>query len=165
MNNQDLIRLLIGEWVGTGTGKFPTIESFDYIETLTFDGDQRPFLHYETRSQRRRAGQADFIPSHWESGFLRLLPDGEVELINTQSSGRLERLSGSIGQTERGLILRLRSTAFLNDPRMVKTSRTIGVEGDTMEYVQSMHTNAVPEMTHHVKARLQRTENSQPASI
>jgi hypothetical protein len=50
-----------------------------------------------------------------------LLPNGEVELINTQGSGRLERLTGSLEQTETGLILRLKSTAFLNDPRMVET--------------------------------------------
>ena len=159
MSQQDLFRLLIGEWTGSGQGKFPTIEPFEYLETLTFDGDQRPFVHYETKNQRRRAGQADFVPSHWESGFIRLLPSGEVELINTQSSGRLERLTGSIEPTETGFIIRLHSSGFLNDPRMVETERTIVVEGDTMQYTQSMHTNAVAETTHHAKARLHRKVN------
>jgi hypothetical protein len=156
MNNQDLLRLLIGEWSGSGRGEFPTVEPFEYLETLIFAGDHRPFLHYEERTKRRSAGQADYIPSHWESGFLRLLPDGEVELINTQGSGRLERLTGSLEGTETGLILRLQSTAFLNDPRMVETSRTITVDGNKLHYTQNMYTTAVPGPAHHVEATLNR---------
>ena len=156
MNNQDLLRLLIGEWSGSGRGEFPTVEPFEYLETLIFAGDHRPFLHYEERTKRRSAGQADHIPSHWESGFLRLLPDGEVELINTQGSGRLERLTGSLEGTETGLILRLQSTAFLNDPRMVETSRTITVDGNKLHYTQNMYTTAVPGPAHHVEATLNR---------
>jgi hypothetical protein len=161
MNNQDLLHLLVGEWTGTGRGEFPTIEPFEYLETLTFAGDHRPFLHYEEKTKRRNVGQTDYIPSHWESGFLRLLPDGEVELINTQGSGRLERLTGSLEETETGLILRLQSTAFLNDPRMVETSRTITVEGNSMHYTQTIHTTAVPGPAHHVEARLNRISLAQ----
>lgn len=156
MNNPELLRLLIGEWSGTGRGEFPTIEPFEYLETLSFAGDQRPFLHYEEKTKRRNAGQTEYIPSHWESGFVRLLPNGEVELINTQGSGRLERLTGSLEQTETGLILRLRSAAFLNDPRMLETSRIITVEGNSLHYTQRMHTTAVPAPAQHVEARLKR---------
>jgi hypothetical protein len=159
MNNQELLHLLIGEWSGTGRGEFPTIEPFEYLETISFSGDHRPFLHYEQKAKRRAmsASQTEYIPSHWESGFLRLLPNGEVELINAQGSGRLERLTGSLEETETGLILRLKSTAFLNDPRMVETARTISVEGNRMHYTQTMHTTAVAGSTHHVEARLNRT--------
>jgi hypothetical protein len=156
MNNQELLLLLIGEWSGTGRGEFPTIEPFEYLETISFAADHRPFLHYEEKTKRRNAGQTDYVPSHWESGFLRLLANGEVELINTQGSGRLERLTGSLEQTETGLILRLKSTAFLNDPRMVETSRTITVEGNSMHYTQTMYTTAVSGPAHHVEARLDR---------
>ena len=130
MNNQDLLHLLVGHWSGTGRGEFPTIEPFEYLETITFAADGHPFLHYEQQAKRRNAGQSDFIPSHWESGFLRLLLTGEVELVNAQGSGRLERLVGLLEETEQGLILTLHSTAFLNDPRMVETSRRIIVEGN-----------------------------------
>jgi hypothetical protein len=156
MNNQDLLRLLVGEWSGEGRGEFPTVEPFEYLETLTFAGDHRPFLHYEEKTKRRNAGQADYIPSHWESGFLRLLPDGQVELINTQGSGRLERLTGSLEGTETGLILRLQSTAFLNDPRILETSRTITLDGNSLDYTQNMYTTAVSGPAHHVRATLHR---------
>lgn len=156
MDNQDLLQLLVGEWTGTGRGEFPTIEPFEYLETITFSTDGRPFLHYEQKTKRRNAGWTDYVASHWESGFIRLLPNEEVELINAQGSGRLERLTGSLEQTETGLILRLKSTAFLNDPRMVETWRIILLEENSMHYMQSMYTTAVPGLTHHVEARLNR---------
>ena len=157
MNNQNILKLLVGEWSGTGRGEFPTIEPFEYLETLKFSSDDRPFLHYEQKTRRRNSEQADYISSHWESGFIRLLSNGEVELINAQSGGRLERLTGSLEQTEAGMILRLQSTAFLNDPRMLEASRTIMVEGDTLHYTLNMHTTAVAQSAHHVEATLNRT--------
>src|SRR5688572_5939208 len=157
MNNQDILHLLVGEWSGTGRGEFPTIEPFEYLETLQFASDGRPFLHYEQKAKRRNVGQTDYIPSHWESGFIRRLPTGEVELVNVQGGGRLERLAGSLEQTETGMILHLQSTAFLNDPRMLQTSRTYTLEGDGLHYIQEMHTTAVPQPAHHVETRLKRT--------
>ena len=156
MSNQDFLHLLLGEWSGTGRGEFPTIEPFEYLETLVFSEDGRPFLHYEQKTKRRNAGQTDYIPSHWESGFIRLLPDGQVELVNAQGSGRLERLTGSLEATNTGMILRLQSTAFLNDPRMLGASRTITLDGDTLYYTQEMQTTAVLGPTHHVEAKLER---------
>jgi hypothetical protein len=156
MNKQDILHLLIGEWSGAGRGEFPTIEPFEYLETLQFSADERPFLHYEQRTRRRSAGQAEYVPSHWESGFIRLLPDGGVEMINAQGGGRLEVLSGSLEQKETGLILHLQSKAFLNDPRMLESSRDITVEGDTLHYTMNMRTTAVPAPAFHVEATLKR---------
>ena len=157
MNNQEILHSLIGEWSGTGRGEFPTIEPFEYLETLRFSSDDRPFLYYEQKTQRRNSNQADYIPSHWESGFIRPLPNGQVELINSQSNGRQERLVGSLEQTATGLIIRLGSAAILNDPRMSETSRTILLEADTLHYTLSMGTTAVPGPAPHVEATLKRT--------
>jgi hypothetical protein len=156
MNNQDILHLLLGDWQGMGKGEFPTIEPFEYLETISFSSDGRPFLHYDQKTRRRRAGQAEYAPSHWENGFIRRLPDGQIEVTCAQNGGRLEMLHGSFEETELGLILRLQSTAFLNDPRMLETSRTLILEGDTLHYTQTMHTTAVPASTHHVEARLKR---------
>jgi len=156
MNNQDILHLLIGEWSGTGRGEFPTIEPFEYLETLLFSSDGRLFLHFEQKAKRRNVGQTEYVPSHWESGFIRPLPNGEVELISAQTGGRLERLTGSLEQTETEIILRLRSTGFLNDPRMLETSRTMILKGDTLHYTQDMHTTAVPQPAQHLEARLKR---------
>ena len=156
INDREILRLLVGEWSGSGRGEFPTIEPFEYLETLRFASDDRPFLHYEQKTRRRNTGQAEYVSSHWESGFIRLLPDGQVELINAQSGGRLESLTGSLEQTATGLILRLRSAAILNDPRMLASSRTITLEGDTLHYTLNMGTTAVPQQEFHVEAALKR---------
>ena len=160
MNNQNFLRLFLGEWSGIGHGEFPTIEPFDYLETLSFATDGRPLLHYEQKTNRRRAGEADYVPSHWESGFIRLLPDGRIELTCAQNGGRLERLTGSIEESMTGLILSLKSTDFLNDARMLETSRTMTVDGDTLHYTQTMHTTAVPGPTQHLEATLRRKEKN-----
>jgi len=91
--------------------------------------------------------------------LIRLLADGHVELINTQSSGRLEVLTGSLVQTEMGLILQLQSMGFLNDPRMLEASRTITMEGNILHYALNMRTTAVPNHAFHMEATLNRIES------
>lgn len=156
MTDQNILHVLLGEWSGTGRGEFPTIESFDYIETLSFATDGRPLLHYEQKTKRHRNGKPDYVPSHWESGFIRLLPDGKIELTCAQNGGRLEKLTGFIEGTETGMIMRLKSVDFLNDIRMLETSRTITVNGDQLYYTQNMQTNAVSALTFHIEAQLER---------
>ena len=156
MTDQNILHVFLGEWSGTGRGEFPTIEPFNYIETLRFSTDGRPLLHYEQKTKRRRNGESDYVPSHWESGFIRLLPDGKIELTCAQNGGRLEKLTGSIEATETGMLLHLKSADILNDIRMLKTSRTITVDGDRLHYIQNMHTNAVDALTFHIEAKLER---------
>jgi len=153
-----LLRMFAGEWTGAGTGGFPGIEPFEYIEILSFTFDElRPLvLHYVQKTSRRSAGQTDYVPSHWESGFLRLLSDTEVEIVNAQSGGRLEVLAGSLEITQTGVILRLESKAFANDPRMQATTRLITLSSDQLHYTLHMRTTAVQEMALHLEATLTR---------
>ena len=158
MKDQNNLYVLLGEWSGTGRGEFPTIEPFDYIETLSFATDGRPLM-YEQKTKRRRNGESEYVPSHWESGFIRLLPDGKIELTCAQNGGRLERPTGSFEETKTGLILHLKSADFLNDARMLETSRTITVDGDSLRYTQQMHTTAVPAPAPHLEATLKRADD------
>jgi len=77
-------------------------------------------------------------------------------MVNVQGGGRLEVLSGTLDQTNDGLVLDLKSTAFLNDPRILEAARTITMEGETLSYSQSIHTSAVPSQFLHVQAMLTR---------
>lgn len=153
----NLLKLLAGEWAGTGLGDYPTIEAFEYLETLRFTLDKtRPLLHYEQKTRRRNVGQTDFIPSHWETGFLYLLSDNQVEVANAQIGGRVEVLVGTIEPAPAGLVLRLQSSHFANDPRMQESSRTIMVNGDTLHYTMHMLTTKVPQLALHLEATLER---------
>ncbi len=153
----DLLQSLAGEWAGNGLGQYPTIEDFEYQETLRFTlDDSRPILHYEQKTRRRNNGQDDFLPSHWESGFVQLLPEDQVMVANAQIGGRVEVLAGTIEAAPAGLVIRLRSTHFGNDPRMAEATRTITVVDDSLHYTMHMQTNKVPHLAVHLEATLQR---------
>jgi hypothetical protein len=151
-----LFTLLEGAWSGEGRGEYPTITSFDYRETLAFTRRDENSLAYEQRTQKRLDGQTEWLVSHWENGFIRLLENGELELVNAQSGGRGEVLVGAI--ETRGDVTRVRfaSKVIVNDPRMVATVRTFEVEGDTLRYEMEMQITAVENMRSHLRVELRR---------
>lgn len=148
--------LLEGTWTGEGRGEYPTITSFEYRETLTFTRRDETSLAYEQRTQKRYDVNSEFLVSHWESGFIRVLESGELEMVNAQSGGRSEVLIGRIealGTTTRIYFV---SKALTNDPRMICTARTFQLEGDTLRYEMKMQTTRVDRLTSHLKITLHR---------
>ena len=78
MTSDDEIRAaLIGTWQGTGQGHYTTIEDFGYRESVTFTDSGRGFLLYSQRTMRLDSDQG----MHLEEGFVRVTPDGTVELV------------------------------------------------------------------------------------
>src|SRR5512138_339661 len=153
--NSQVLTLLEGTWRGDGHGEFPSVTSFDYRETLIFTRRSEKILSYEQRTQKRYDGQTEYIESHWENGFLRLLENGDLELVNTQSSGRGEALAGQVETVDPFIRIRFVSKAFMNDSRMVSSARTFELEGDRLRYEMEMQTTNVNQSTHHVKITLQ----------
>ncbi len=153
--SSQIFTFLAGTWRGEGHGQFPTVNSFDYRETLIFTRRDEKTLAYEQRTQKRYDGQTAYIESHWENGFLRILENGDLELVNTQSSGRGEVLIGQIETSDRLIRIHFVSRAFMNDPRMISSARTFELEGHTLHYEMEMHTTKVSQATPHVKITLQ----------
>ena len=60
------LAFLLGTWRGEGTGMYPTIEPFDYTETLTFDHVGDAWLSYLQESW-----SPEGEPLHFERGFVR----------------------------------------------------------------------------------------------
>jgi THAP domain-containing protein 4 len=82
------LHFLLGRWTGNGNGKFPTIASFNYRETLTFSIDGlNDLIHYEQKTWLTHNDE----PSHWESGFIKPVENEETifEISNSQDSGRV----------------------------------------------------------------------------
>ena len=147
---------LEGVWQGKGQGGYPTITPFEYHEELVFTRRDENTLAYEQRTEKRVEGSKEFVPSHWESGFIRILENDQLELVNVQSGGRGEVLTGHIevlGSTTR---LHLVSKAFMNDTRMVSSARRFELDGDHLRYEMEMSTTKVNQMTRHLIITLER---------
>ena len=93
---------LIGKWSGHGHGEYPTIELFDYDETIAIAATGKPFLAYEQRTRDR----ADGRPLHRETGFWRVPEPGRIELVIAHPTGIVEIDEGTFD----GGLIRLRAT-------------------------------------------------------
>jgi len=153
------LRRLHGTWTGRGSGNYPTIDPFEWTETLRFELDESyPLLHYEQRTYLAPSGDA----SHWESGFIRPLEHGSIEISSSQDSGRVEVLRGRLTEIEGkdgDWSLELDSIVLDHDPRLHRTRRVFTLSGDTLLYVVDMatHTTPEPRLSQHLEARLRRT--------
>ena len=155
LTNNQIFDRLEGTWKGEGRGGYPTVTSFDYRETLTFTRRDEKTLAYEQRAQKRYDGQNDWLVSHWENGFIRIVENGELEMTSAQI-GRTEVLTGKIEGADNIFRIHFVSKTITNDPRMVCSARTFELEGDTLRYEMEMQTTAVDRLTGHLKIALQR---------
>ena len=160
MNNQfktgtQVLVLLEGTWQGEGRGGFPGVTSFGYRETLVFTHRDERILAYQQRTQKLYDGQTEYLQSHWESGFIRLLESGDLEMTSAQI-GRTEVLTGKIEIQDTLTRIHFQSKTITNDPRMISSARTFELAADTLRYQMEMHTTKVSESTHHLTIALQR---------
>ena len=154
---QQIFSLLAGTWTGEGRGEFPGVTSFAYRETLVFTRRDDRSLAYEQRAQKRYDGQTEWLVSHWESGFVRILENGELEMISAQI-GRSEILIGSVELLDNIVQIPFVSKTIANDPRMITSKRMFELDGDTLRYEMGMHTTKVERLTLHLKIALQRVK-------
>jgi hypothetical protein len=142
---------LAGTWSGPGRGSYPTIESFEYLETITLEAVAgKPFLTYEQRTKHPGSG----APMHRETGFWRVPQPGHVELVLAHPTGIVEIEEGRLSDER----IELRSTGVLGTTSAKHVSvleRTFFFEGDVLRYTLRMAAVGVP-VTHHLEADLRR---------
>ncbi len=161
MNNKtitpyEVFDLLEGAWGGEGNGGYPTIDLFTYRERMVFTRKDKTTLAYDQRTKKRLEGSQAFVPSHWENGFITILENGELELVNAQSGGRGEVLNGHIEVVGSTIRLDFFSKHLINDERMVETRRSFELDGDRLRYEMEMRTTKVDRLTRHLAIQLER---------
>ena len=143
------IPALEGTWTGRGRGEYPTIEPFEYTETVTLERlADKPILAY-----RQRTSAPDGEALHAESGYYRF--DGDaVELVVAQPTGVVEVHAG---RAENGRI-DLELVEMATSPTAVDVTgvrRSLALDGDVLRY--EVHMAAVGhELTFHLEAELRR---------
>lgn len=144
---------LLGTWTGRGSGDYPTIEPFGYLEEVTFGHVGKPFLSY---TQRTRSPEG--APLHAETGYLRVPSTGRAELVLAQPSGITEIDEGPLRVDGDGLTLELTSQSVgrtSSAKEVVAVRRSIRVAGDQLTYTVDMAAVGRP-LQHHLSATLHR---------
>src|SRR5262249_8466715 len=111
----------VGTWIGAGEGFYPTIADFGYTEEIELRPvPGKPLLAYRSSTRARDDGRA----LHSESGFLRLVGDGLVELVLAHGSGVVEVDEGVVDGDE----------LVLTSPQVTRTSTAKLVEAVERRY-------------------------------
>ncbi len=149
---------LEGTWKGEGRGQFPGVTSFQFRETLVFTRRDQQTLAYEQRTQKLYDGQTEYLQSHWENGFISILEDGKLQLVNIQSGGRNEILVGTIEPIESAFRIHFVSKTLNNDARMISSARIFELNADSLHYDMEMQTTKVDRSMSHLSITLQRVK-------
>ncbi|HNE90120.1 MAG: FABP family protein [Candidatus Nanopelagicales bacterium] len=91
---------LLGQWVGVGTGQYPTIEDFRFGQELSFTCDGRPFIAMNSRSWILDADGNRERPGAMESAYFRPRPDNEFEALFIHPTGYTEVWHGKVTVSE-----------------------------------------------------------------
>lgn len=145
---------LLGTWEGRGTGEYPTIDDFEYLESITFSHVGKPFVAYRQATRHPGTGAA----MHAESGYLRVPVRGGIEIVMAQPTGLTEIYEGAVVAGDDTLVIDVRSTSIGSTPsakQVALTERTLTLSGDELQYTFRMA--AVGQsLQHHLSATLHR---------
>jgi hypothetical protein len=147
---------LLGRWEGAGVGGYPTIESFQFGQEITFSQNGKPFLSYLSRTWRLDDKGTIGPPLSTESGYWRPRPDNQLEVMLAQPTGIVEIYLGEISGTK--IELATDVVARTASAKEVAAGRRIyGLAGPDLAWAYDMAAMGQP-LQAHVSAMLKRVE-------
>src|SRR3984893_2266412 len=93
------LSLLLGRWKAAGIGGYPTIESFQFGQEISFSHNGKPFLSYTSRTWRLDDEGQIGPPLGTESGYWRPRPDSQIEVMLAHPTGIVEIYLGEVTGT------------------------------------------------------------------
>ncbi len=146
---------IVGRWEGAGVVGYPTMaESFNFGQELDVRHDGRPFLHWSSRTWLLDADGQPIRQSGTETGFLRIVPGGEAELLLAHPTGIIEMYFGPAEPAK----LSLRTDSVVRSPHAKEynaATRHYGLVNGDLMWVMDMAAMGTP-LTSHLSAQLKR---------
>jgi THAP4-like, heme-binding beta-barrel domain len=131
------LSFLLGRWEGAGVVGYPTIESANYGEEISFSHNGKPFLIYASRTWLLEPDGTTGRLSHMEVGFWRPQPDNNLEVLITHPTGITEIYYGTISGTKIEMATdAVVRTATAKDVTAGK--RLYGLVGEDLAYAYDM---------------------------
>ncbi len=148
------LRFLLGRWEGAGVGGYPTIESFQFGQEITFGHNGKPYLIYLSRTWLLDAGGAPGRPLAMESGFWRPRPEGRLEVVLAHPTGIAEVYLGEVSGTK--IEMATDVVAITESAKEVRAGhRLYGLVGADLAYAFDMAAVGQP-LQPHLSAQLKR---------
>jgi hypothetical protein len=150
------LAFLLGGWEGAGVGGYPTIESFQFGQELSFSHNGKPFLIYASRSWLLDDDGNRVRPLATETGYWRPQPDNQVELVLAHPTGITEIYIGEVTGTK--IELRTDVVARTSSAKEVTAGhRLYGLVDGDLAWAYDMAAVGQP-LQPHLSAQLKRVE-------
>jgi hypothetical protein len=148
------LSFLLGRWEGAGVVGYPTIESANFGQEITFSHNGKPFLSYSSRAWLITEDGQLGRPLAMETGYWRPQPDGIIELVLAHPTGITEIYIGE--QTGTRIELATDAIARTATAKEVTAGRRLyGLIGADLGWAYDMAAVGQP-LQSHLSAQLKR---------
>jgi len=148
------LSFLLGHWEGAGVVGYPTIESANFGQEITFGHNGKPYLIYSSRTWLLDAEGQIGRPLAVESGFWRPQPDGELEVVLAHPTGITEIYLGEVTGTK--IEMATDAVVRTSTAKEVTAGRRLyGLIGSDLAYAYDMAAMGQP-LQAHASAQLKR---------
>jgi hypothetical protein len=148
------LSFLLGRWEGAGVVGYPTIESANFGQEISFRHNGKPFLIYSSRTWLIDPDGTIGRPLAMEVGFWRPRPDHHLEVLLTHPTGITEIYLGEITGTK--IEMATDAVARTASAKEVTAGKRLyGMIGADLAYAYDMAAVGQP-LQPHVSAQLKR---------